>query len=173
MTPCNEHPHHPHQKNCWQTIRKGAHILSALYGYLMSSTHPCGAHHKHDTTLPTTLPEFDTFKYQFCGKEAMAIRLSKKGDLSINIIIVAALGLAVLVILFAVFTGRIGIFGKGVDQTQQQLTTCPQQCQVSGYASGERQVGPSCSNPTTQLRIYGSFSDITAQNPGICCCTRA
>ncbi|KHO52698.1 MAG: hypothetical protein QT04_C0018G0003 [archaeon GW2011_AR11] len=32
----------------------------------------------------------------------MAIRLSKKGDLSINIIIVAALGLAVLVILFAV-----------------------------------------------------------------------
>ena len=103
----------------------------------------------------------------------MAKPFSKKADLSINIVIIAALGLAVLVVLFAVFTGRISLFGKGVDQTQQQLTSCSQQCQVSGYAGGARVEGDSCPTPANQVRIYGSFSDITKENPGSCCCNRA
>ncbi len=43
--------------------------------------------------------------------------MSKKGDLSLNIIIVAALALIVLVVLVVIFTGRIGIFKGGVDKT--------------------------------------------------------
>ncbi len=98
--------------------------------------------------------------------------ISTKGQgLSINTIIIAALGLAVLVVLFAVFTGRIGIFGKNVDQTQQQLTGCGQQCQVSGYTSGEKGSGQTCS-AANSVRIYGQFSDITETSPGICCCIR-
>ena len=43
--------------------------------------------------------------------------VSKKGQgLSLNVIIVAALALIVLVVLIMVFTGRIGIFEKGVGQ---------------------------------------------------------
>ena len=42
---------------------------------------------------------------------------SKRGQgLSLNVIIVAALALIVLVVLVVVFTGRIGIFERGVSQ---------------------------------------------------------
>jgi len=45
---------------------------------------------------------------------------SKKGQgLSLNVIIVAALALIVLVVLIMVFTGRIGVFEKGVSQESQ------------------------------------------------------
>lgn len=43
--------------------------------------------------------------------------VNKKGQgLSLNVIIVAALALIVLVVLIMVFTGRIGIFTKGVEE---------------------------------------------------------
>lgn len=43
--------------------------------------------------------------------------LNKKGQgLSLNVIIVAALALIVLVVLVMVFTGRIGIFERGVSK---------------------------------------------------------
>lgn len=42
---------------------------------------------------------------------------SKKGQtMSLNVIIVAALALIVLVVLVAIFTGRIGIFSQGLGQ---------------------------------------------------------
>jgi len=45
---------------------------------------------------------------------------SKKGDtLTLNVIVVAALALIVLVVLIMVFTGRIGIFEKGVSKEGQ------------------------------------------------------
>ena len=44
-------------------------------------------------------------------------KISKRGQgLSLNVIIVAALALIVLVVLVMVFTGRIGLFEKGVGQ---------------------------------------------------------
>ncbi len=51
--------------------------------------------------------------------------VNKKGQsISINVIIVAAIALAVLVVLFAVFTGRIGLFSKGVKQTETTAYEC-------------------------------------------------
>ncbi len=45
------------------------------------------------------------------------MKLMKKGQgMSINVIIIAALALIVLVILVMVFTGRIGIFEKGLSK---------------------------------------------------------
>lgn len=45
---------------------------------------------------------------------------SKKGQgLSLNVIIIAALALIVLVVLIVVFTGRIGVFEKGVSKESQ------------------------------------------------------
>jgi len=44
-------------------------------------------------------------------------KISKKGQgLSLNVIIVAALALIVLVVLIMVFTGKIGVFDRGVSQ---------------------------------------------------------
>jgi len=97
----------------------------------------------------------------------MAYQKKKAQGLSINTIIIAALGLAVLVILFAVMTGRLSVFGKGVDSTQQQLTGCGQQCQVQGYVSGSAQAGPTCQNGE---RIFGNFQGF--QEGQICCCSR-
>lgn len=46
--------------------------------------------------------------------------MNKKGQgLSLNVIIIAALALIVLVVLIMVFTGRIGIFERGVGQESQ------------------------------------------------------
>jgi len=43
--------------------------------------------------------------------------VSKKGQgLSLNVIIVAAIALIVLVVLVMIFTGRIGIFEKGLSK---------------------------------------------------------
>ncbi len=49
---------------------------------------------------------------------------NKGQSISINTIIIAAIALAVLVVLFAIFTGRIGKFSIGVDETD----TCEQKC---------------------------------------------
>lgn len=55
--------------------------------------------------------------------------MSKKGQsISINTIIIAAIALAVLVVLFVIFTGRISLFSKGVGET----TTCEQACKSAG-----------------------------------------
>ena len=40
---------------------------------------------------------------------------SRKGDISITTIIVAAVGLVVLIVLIAIFTGRIRLFGDTYD----------------------------------------------------------
>ncbi len=41
---------------------------------------------------------------------------TKKGDLSLNVIIVAAIALIVLVVLVVIFTGRISVFSQGVSK---------------------------------------------------------
>ncbi len=41
---------------------------------------------------------------------------TKKGDLSLNVIIVAAIALIVLVVLVVIFTGRIGVFSQEVSK---------------------------------------------------------
>ena len=56
--------------------------------------------------------------------------MNKKGQsISINTIIVAAIALAVLVVLFMIFTGRLGLFTKGVGEA----TNCNQACASAGY----------------------------------------
>ena len=50
--------------------------------------------------------------------------MKKAQSLSINVIIIAALGLAILVILMMIVTGKIGTFTKGV-QAEQELHKCP------------------------------------------------
>ncbi|MBI2134985.1 hypothetical protein HYU09_03265 [Candidatus Woesearchaeota archaeon] len=50
----------------------------------------------------------------------------KAQGLSINTIIIAAIALIVLVVLIAIFTGRLGLFSKGLGEA----TTCSQICEA-------------------------------------------
>ena len=87
--------------------------------------------------------------------------MAKKGQsISINTIIIAAIGLAVLVVLFAIFTGRLGKFTLGVEATD----TCEQKCTSLNMDFG---------NPATESKtcsqgqyIAGSYSD----GKSGCCC---
>ncbi len=50
--------------------------------------------------------------------------MSKKADLSMNIIIVAAIALLVLVVLSVIFIGRMGAFGEETGACGSQGGTC-------------------------------------------------
>ena len=88
--------------------------------------------------------------------------MTKKGQgISINTIIIAAIGLAVLVVLFAIFTGRLGGFTKGVTETD----TCAQKCSALNLRKGsDVSFATECSVQT----IAGKYSDVAADR--LCCC---
>lgn len=65
----------------------------------------------------------------------------KKGDISLTTIIVAAIGLIVLIVLIAIFTGRINIFGKeynsNVESAQKRVCNTQQgYCAVACGTAG-------------------------------------
>ena len=87
--------------------------------------------------------------------------MKKAQGISINTIIIAALGLAVLVVLFLIFTGRIGIFSQGVENLQRCTDVCK--------ASGTEFQGPASADKTClegQSYASGKYSD----GPNGCCC---
>ena len=90
--------------------------------------------------------------------------MNKKGQgISINTIIIAAIGLAVLVVLFAIFTGRLGIFTRTLKDTD----TCAQKCSSINMVFGSginTQDTKSC--PAENQYIAGEFSD----GKFGCCC---
>lgn len=53
----------------------------------------------------------------------------------INTIIIVALALIVLIVLIVMFTGRIGIFGKGLSQCNGFCATTASQCESAGAAA--------------------------------------
>lgn len=89
--------------------------------------------------------------------------MNKKGQgISINTIIIAAIGLAVLIVLFAIFTGRLSIFTKGVQETD----TCKQKCvslNMDNFQNLNVQ-GTPC--PIDDTPVAGSYSD----GKFGCCC---
>ena len=91
--------------------------------------------------------------------------MNKKGQsISINTIIIAAIGLAVLVVLFAIFTGRIGGFTRGVQETD----TCNQKCTSLNMGESTHLQTPtsSCPQNVNAQKIAGSYKD----GPYGCCC---
>jgi len=94
--------------------------------------------------------------------------MKKKGQsISINTIIIAAIALAVLIVLFAIFTGRLGIFSKGVQDTD----TCTQKCTSLNLKKTTSDVtAAGCSTTSGGQQIAGKYSDVTGEN-NVCCCT--
>ena len=88
--------------------------------------------------------------------------MKKAQGISINTIIIAALGLAVLVVLFLIFTGRIGIFSKGVEESQ----TCDNLCKATGKSTAQA-AGTDKTCVTGQTYVAGTYSNA----PNGCCCS--
>lgn len=84
----------------------------------------------------------------------------KAVELSVNVIIIAAISLAVLVVLFAVFTGRLGSFSRGLSETD----TCAQKC--SSLDMAYRVAAPESRNCGDDLYIAGIYNNA----PNGCCC---
>ena len=78
-----------------------------------------------------------------------------------NTIIIAALGLAVLVVLFAVFTGRIGSFSEGVGQ----IDNCANKCAALGKEMTKAK-DAQCNTIGGDF-IPGSYQDASDDD---CCC---
>lgn len=90
--------------------------------------------------------------------------MHKKGQsISINTIIIAAIGLAVLVVLFVVFTGRFSKFGEGVKESS---LTCDKGCKAVGYTQGFSRPGRGV---TGETQIPGRFED--AKEGETCWCS--
>lgn len=85
----------------------------------------------------------------------------KSQGLSINVIIIVAIGLIVLVVLIAIFTGRLGGFVEGVGQT----TTCEIGCEGINLG-GTVETATSCSSGT---KLPGTYSNVDSDTQ-VCCC---
>ena len=90
--------------------------------------------------------------------------MNKKAQgISINTIIIAAIALAVLVVLFAIFTGRLGSFSKGVQETD----TCAQKCtSLNMKLSSTSLTSDTSKDCGAGQYISGSYSD----GKFGCCC---
>lgn len=79
--------------------------------------------------------------------------MKKAQGISITTIIVAAIALIVLIVLVAIFTGKLGTWGKDVGEFQK--TTC----EAQGYSC----VDGGCAE--NQVQVYG----FTCDGGKICC----
>lgn len=95
----------------------------------------------------------------------MMILKKKSQGISINTIIIAAIALAVLVVLFAIFTGRLGSFSKGIGET----ASCANSCKALGksyYTLTE----DSCKTFEEGTYIPGKYDDVPSAH--VCCCKK-
>ena len=94
--------------------------------------------------------------------------IKKSQSISINAIIIAAIALVVLVVLFAIFTGRFKIFSEGVKESSLK---CDGACKSSGYSSGSVESGPGGTKDCSlgRAKLFGRFEDMSEGQ--ICCCS--
>ena len=66
--------------------------------------------------------------------------MNKKGvEISMNLIIIAAIGLLVLVVLSVIFLGRLGTFGQKSSDCEVQGGTCAQACGNADFGTQNMQ----------------------------------
>lgn len=83
--------------------------------------------------------------------------------LSITTIIIAVIGLLIVIVLIAIFTGRIGGFSKGLDTAETGVKTCSSMCEVQGLTEDEATDAEKCKDANGRV-LRGSFTG------GFCCC---
>ena len=79
----------------------------------------------------------------------------KSQGLSINVIIIVAIGLIIMVVLIAIFTGRLGIFSKGLDTAGG--SACDNVCSALGRSVGGDVVIPGALDKEGDQCTCGDF----------------
>ena len=95
--------------------------------------------------------------------------MNKKAQgLSVNTIIIAAIALIVLVVLVAVFTGKLGDWGKNLKAAENKYCgdVPASETEPASSAGGKVTTGSSCGK---QTQIYGNFKELKSGQ--ICCST--
>ena len=87
----------------------------------------------------------------------------KSQGLSVNVIIIVAIALIVLIVLITIFTGRMGSFVGGVDNT----VTCANSCSAFNKISDDVTQAVCDSTSRSQV-IAGTYEDVSDGN--VCCC---
>lgn len=93
---------------------------------------------------------------------------SKKSQSSpITVIVSAVIGLIVLVVIIAMLTGKLGDFGKGLENAN----TCSNACKAIGADDYNSLLPVNCKDDDDYKKevLNGDFSDITLEN-NVCCC---
>ena len=90
--------------------------------------------------------------------------LKKAQSISINTIIIAAIALAVLVVLFIIFTGRFKIFSEGVEDANSCYNACRSLGRSGVLYTSDDKIG--C-NSQNGVYIPGQYKDSSGK---ICCC---
>ena len=89
--------------------------------------------------------------------------MQKKGQgLSMSVIIIAAIGLVILVVLIAIFTGRIGGFGQRLAEEEKGLT-CAELADNAAWQSS------SCGPGYMQLFGVTNSKDLRSHSGQYCC----
>ena len=88
--------------------------------------------------------------------------MNKKGDISLNIIIMAAVGLLVLVILSVIFIGKMGLTSKNVDNCETKGGQCVDT--AATCTSGGGKVAPSA------FKCFNADNTPNTAN-SVCCLT--
>ena len=78
--------------------------------------------------------------------------------LSITTIIIAVIGLIVVVVLVSIFSGRLGQFGRGLDDAK----TCESVC-TSQNLKFEKTYRTACNEIDGSRVLFGSFSDASGE----------
>ena len=95
--------------------------------------------------------------------------MKKAQSISINTIIIAAIALAVLVVLFMVFTGRMSLTVLGIGTA----TNCEQQCKAANFQRAETPVDPDSSGGYVQCgsgqKLPGAFETVNGIKKACCC----
>ena len=95
--------------------------------------------------------------------------MNKRADLSINMIIIAVLGLLILVVLAFIFSNKINIFGKGV-------SNCAGKCQTIITDDSPSQTCDKYAEEQKQAYTYnpsGNCGDDPKKKPVHACCILA
>ncbi|MBI2653560.1 hypothetical protein HYX02_01990 [Candidatus Woesearchaeota archaeon] len=102
----------------------------------------------------------------------LLMRKKRAQGISINAIIIAALALVVLVVLFAVFTGRFGIFSRSLNE-------CTGTCTVKSLCTPPSAVLPdkSCGGKEGVVSSKDSYGgliivDVSPKSNEIVCCLK-
>ena len=94
---------------------------------------------------------------------------SKKAtSMVLNLVIVAVICLIVLVVIIMIFSGKIGKFGKGVDETSDSFKNM---CEIPG-TSRECVASLGQCTPEIGTWIKGAFTDCEKKSSGSICCEK-